>query len=128
MMARPILHAIYYDMLAERSEMVYYLMQGMKHVKGVERVQIVRGNGKEIAFNDDKTLKEVEEEYGELKTAWLTPRISYDSAAATGIESPRFKDAFQSLKNSIDATHYRSEEHTSELQSLAYLVCRLLLE
>src|SRR5687767_15407920 len=31
-----------------------------------------------------------------------------------------------------DAAHlrfvYRSEEHTSELQSLAYLVCRLLLE
>src|SRR2546425_7867774 len=26
------------------------------------------------------------------------------------------------------ATYYRSEEHTSELQSLAYLVCRLLLE
>src|SRR4029079_6058463 len=25
-------------------------------------------------------------------------------------------------------TKYRSEEHTSELQSLAYLVCRLLLE
>src|SRR2546425_8196639 len=25
-------------------------------------------------------------------------------------------------------THHRSEEHTSELQSLAYLVCRLLLE
>src|SRR2546425_8967754 len=26
------------------------------------------------------------------------------------------------------ANHPRSEEHTSELQSLAYLVCRLLLE
>src|SRR2546425_7164459 len=26
------------------------------------------------------------------------------------------------------AGHARSEEHTSELQSLAYLVCRLLLE
>src|SRR5687767_15564572 len=26
------------------------------------------------------------------------------------------------------ATYLRSEEHTSELQSLAYLVCRLLLE
>src|SRR2546425_5145714 len=25
-------------------------------------------------------------------------------------------------------SHVRSEEHTSELQSLAYLVCRLLLE
>src|SRR5687767_15247114 len=28
----------------------------------------------------------------------------------------------------IDARDGRSEEHTSELQSLAYLVCRLLLE
>src|SRR5687767_15594930 len=27
-----------------------------------------------------------------------------------------------------DMTRERSEEHTSELQSLAYLVCRLLLE
>src|SRR2546425_6377588 len=27
-----------------------------------------------------------------------------------------------------DLTRQRSEEHTSELQSLAYLVCRLLLE
>src|SRR2546425_9656064 len=27
-----------------------------------------------------------------------------------------------------EAYHARSEEHTSELQSLAYLVCRLLLE
>src|SRR2546425_7585517 len=29
---------------------------------------------------------------------------------------------------SIDGSVSRSEEHTSELQSLAYLVCRLLLE
>src|SRR2546425_5779373 len=28
----------------------------------------------------------------------------------------------------IRPDHLRSEEHTSELQSLAYLVCRLLLE
>src|SRR2546425_5080045 len=28
----------------------------------------------------------------------------------------------------LELTHLRSEEHTSELQSLAYLVCRLLLE
>src|SRR2546425_12882958 len=28
----------------------------------------------------------------------------------------------------VDADAERSEEHTSELQSLAYLVCRLLLE
>src|SRR5205823_11774917 len=29
---------------------------------------------------------------------------------------------------SVEASSTRSEEHTSELQSLAYLVCRLLLE
>src|SRR2546425_9470399 len=28
----------------------------------------------------------------------------------------------------VEDGHVRSEEHTSELQSLAYLVCRLLLE
>src|SRR2546425_9653434 len=28
----------------------------------------------------------------------------------------------------VPLDHVRSEEHTSELQSLAYLVCRLLLE
>src|SRR2546425_6134231 len=32
------------------------------------------------------------------------------------------------IKDRYDSMAYRSEEHTSELQSLAYLVCRLLLE
>src|SRR2546425_2268538 len=32
------------------------------------------------------------------------------------------------LDPEVVALVYRSEEHTSELQSLAYLVCRLLLE
>src|SRR5205823_14319432 len=32
------------------------------------------------------------------------------------------------LELTIDLAAVRSEEHTSELQSLAYLVCRLLLE
>src|SRR2546423_14503325 len=31
-------------------------------------------------------------------------------------------------RNAVPALDLRSEEHTSELQSLAYLVCRLLLE
>src|SRR2546425_2624117 len=36
--------------------------------------------------------------------------------------------AFQIHFGGVDVTEVRSEEHTSELQSLAYLVCRLLLE
>src|SRR2546425_9377707 len=43
------------------------------------------------------------------------------------------RPAVDALESSIDAllspgVVVRSEEHTSELQSLAYLVCRLLLE
>src|SRR5205823_12494108 len=34
----------------------------------------------------------------------------------------------RSLRISVSGGPSRSEEHTSELQSLAYLVCRLLLE
>src|SRR2546425_4550541 len=37
-------------------------------------------------------------------------------------------DKLQNQKQPIPASLKRSEEHTSELQSLAYLVCRLLLE
>src|SRR5205823_12239909 len=36
--------------------------------------------------------------------------------------------AFAASDRLYDRRHCRSEEHTSELQSLAYLVCRLLLE
>src|SRR3712207_8247253 len=47
----------------------------------------------------------------------LTPQ-QYDSAKPKlGLEGDRAYDLF-----------YRSEEHTSELQSRQYLVCRLLLE
>src|SRR2546425_7816932 len=41
------------------------------------------------------------------------------TSAATGSSTARRR---------LHATTWRSEEHTSELQSLAYLVCRLLLE
>src|SRR5205823_15053903 len=34
----------------------------------------------------------------------------------------------QALAGMLWSKQFRSEEHTSELQSLAYLVCRLLLE
>src|SRR3989441_3364866 len=43
-----------------------------------------------------------------------------DGAARDGVEPADGDDAAAPL--------HRSEEHTSELQSLAYLVCRLLLE
>src|SRR5687767_15711100 len=47
------------------------------------------------------------------------------SLAADGLES-EFYRVF--TRPAFGAALARSEEHTSELQSLAYLVCRLLLE
>src|SRR2546425_7889188 len=44
-----------------------------------------------------------------------------------GLERPSSGEIWLKGKN-IAAISERSEEHTSELQSLAYLVCRLLLE
>src|SRR5205823_10252517 len=55
-----------------------------------------------------------------------------------GLPADRCWDGFDNLARSVPLRpsavrlavnfHERSEEHTSELQSLAYLVCRLLLE
>src|SRR3989441_6041835 len=39
-----------------------------------------------------------------------------------------FQDDERERDDQQQCRHARSEEHTSELQSLAYLVCRLLLE
>src|SRR2546425_7406916 len=42
--------------------------------------------------------------------------------------SPDRSDRIVSAAPACRGSQHRSEEHTSELQSLAYLVCRLLLE
>src|SRR6266404_9194619 len=42
--------------------------------------------------------------------------------------SPTQSPQMRTEPTSSTNAHARSEEHTSELQSLAYLVCRLLLE
>src|SRR2546425_4594586 len=61
--------------------------------------------------------------YGRLSACFKMPRNT-DEERAT--RSAAIQDAL--LQAALEWQHYRSEEHTSELQSLAYLVCRLLLE
>src|SRR2546425_13306120 len=48
----------------------------------------------------------------------VSPQLLREAPALSGV----------SALSSVSAETLRSEEHTSELQSLAYLVCRLLLE
>src|SRR2546425_3112936 len=49
------------------------------------------------------------------------------AVAFYNIRGPRSGE-IQAAREAFRYRHRRSEEHTSELQSLAYLVCRLLLE
>src|SRR5205823_12020318 len=54
------------------------------------------------------------------KSPKATPRLE----CASAIAGP----AASRSSSNLPPPRFRSEEHTSELQSLAYLVCRLLLE
>src|SRR2546430_10834728 len=54
----------------------------------------------------------------------LTAFLSSERARSKAAEGLRVPNPLQALKHD----RYRSEEHTSELQSQSNLVCRLLLE
>src|ERR1035438_10578125 len=54
---------------------------------------------------------------------------SCEDTIAKSLEGDYRPEHLFALRQSLAAFHYyRSEEHTSELQSLRHLVCRLLLE
>src|SRR2546425_9029060 len=69
-------------------------------------------------------------------TLFRSPRPVDRRVVARLVRGPRLlrpvargaRDQVQEVDVSRRLTEDRSEEHTSELQSLAYLVCRLLLE
>src|SRR2546425_12763958 len=54
----------------------------------------------------------------------ISPPHGHDPAAAGRVRQGDLPARRHGARRGLD----RSEEHTSELQSLAYLVCRLLLE
>src|SRR2546425_8747358 len=62
-------------------------------------------------------------------TPWRT-RGTFHCVPLWPTKSSLWSDRWQSPEQRLQSVHaaLRSEEHTSELQSLAYLVCRLLLE
>src|SRR2546425_3481794 len=56
------------------------------------------------------------------------PWSSQTLTSKPGTTVPRVPGRTAPGRLEMKMCHIRSEEHTSELQSLAYLVCRLLLE
>src|SRR5205823_9867860 len=61
-----------------------------------------------------------------LNKAWRTVPETSGASIALALETALQAKQLEAM-SSVDVV-VRSEEHTSELQSLAYLVCRLLLE
>src|SRR3989441_1443803 len=63
-----------------------------------------------------------------ISNAYIPRRPTIHRAASSAPTAKPARDRAVWTNNIWSATESRSEEHTSELQSLAYLVCRLLLE
>src|SRR3712207_8990807 len=65
----------------------------------------------------------------DVNWAIADPRYDYDPGTGPGAEFVPLTDgAGVPISRVLYGVHRRSEEHTSELQSRQYLVCRLLLE
>jgi methyl-accepting chemotaxis protein len=111
LMAKPILHTIYTDMLEERADMPRFLIEGLKTMEGVERVQLIRSNGVEEAFQDYKTLDDVREEFGEIKDEWLVDHPRRLNNVALGIQNLDFKKALTSFNAGSKEASWYIERH-----------------
>lgn len=121
LMAQPILHTIYKDMLDERADMPRFLIEALKTIKGVERVQLIRSNGVEEAFQDHKTLRAVKVEFGEIKPEWLADHPNRLNNVAKGIHNPEFKKALRSFNEGKKEPVYYIEKE-GERSIFTYLV------
>src|SRR3712207_8971119 len=65
---------------------------------------------------------------GEDLVSAITNARSFTQKAILGARDWKISKGHGPLNHFRFIEHYRSEEHTSELQSRQYLVCRLLLE
>src|SRR5687767_15557635 len=88
----------------------------------------------------EKEIQSLEKEYSDLEEIWKAEKAQVQGSQHVKEELEKLRVQMEEAKRKgdwqkmseiqygkIPALESRSEEHTSELQSLAYLVCRLLL-
>src|SRR5205823_7621818 len=121
--------------IAVRTTLVTLVVTGLIYpfvMTGVAQVLFPwRANGSLVTDDKGQVVGSDLIAQGFANPAYLQPRPSaagekgYDAANSSGSNlGPTSKKLQDRIKEDIKR---RSEEHTSELQSLAYLVCRLLL-
>jgi PAS domain S-box-containing protein len=120
LMSQPILHFIYKDMLVGRADLVRHHIIGLKEANGVERVQVIRNNGVEEAFQDLKTLKAVEERLGEIRPEWLVDHREREDVKAEGVDHPMFKEALDAFKEG-DVDNFYYIEKTKDMELFTYV-------
>ena len=98
LMSKPILHSIYKDMLEERADLARHLVKGLNKIESIARVQIIRGNGREEAFQDLKTIEAVEKEFGEILPEWTTDHPEKRINIARGVDTEGFAEALAAFK------------------------------
>src|SRR5687767_15773153 len=90
--------------------------------------------GKRVATSDlgEKTFISPNDLFVEIGFPGLNimenSALTKESRKSLTVRAPFDESADCNVSQAVDDCAHRSEEHTSELQSLAYLVCRLLLE
>src|SRR5687767_15853348 len=106
---------------------------GAVAVRALERVPAdIRSQGGVARMADPDKIREIQEavtipvmakcRIGHFAEAQILQALEVDYIDESEVLTPA------DLEHHVDKWAFRSEEHTSELQSLAYLVCRLLLE
>src|SRR3989441_2210517 len=99
----------------------------LRFLDAVDRTGTIRAAGREVGWSYRTCLnriREMERVLGAKVLATSRGGPSGGGSAKLTVEARRLVKLFAHWRREA----LRSEEHTSELQSLAYLVCRLLLE
>ena len=110
LITRPILHSIYSEMQSGRADLTRRLITVLKTIPGVVRVQVIRKNGYEEAFQDFKTLREVERRTGTMKAEWAEDHPDKTDVTAEGILDPGFTLAIKALNDNESDKRYYIEE------------------
>lgn len=121
LLSQLIIHDINTDMMDERADMVRHLIEDMKASKNTERVQIIRSNNTEEAFQDLKTIRAVEKEYGKPRPEWLANHPDKEHNIALGVNDPRFQEAVKLFNQGKKDAIYYYEEYGGK-RFLTYLV------